>query len=371
MKRSTNRKQSAEKGEVRTARSAKRFDTAQDVPLSTTRFVRYVLMDIVGFSANRTVEAQSDIIAILNRVVRKATHTLVSSRNKVLFLPTGDGICVAILDPLLPYDIHVQLAVGVLQRLYTHNQAITDDMRKFQVRLGVNENVDNLITDINGSSNIAGAGINSTQRILGFADGGQILVGQTVFETLTHREAFKGAFRSYQAVAKHSVRLPIHQLILPKADWLNSTPPQSLAPPARAVPRLSVREAYLFAHAIRNQEFFRSVDPRGQARAALTVLLYYLATDSEQLSEKVLGEVPSIHAYGHGKLSVAEQLKYYMAADFQLCFDLATHIWNGLYHLAPYFEGSYGFVCFINSRGREKLRSEHPKIWTEMQLGDI
>ena len=143
------------------------------------------------------------------------------------------------------------------------------------------------------------------------------------------------------------------QLILPQADWLNSAPPQSLAPQARVVPRLSVREAYLFAHAIRNQEFFRSLNPRGQARAATTVLLSFLASDSEMLSEKIPGEVPLIHTYGHGKLSISEQLRYYMEADFNLCFQLATHIWNELSQLSPYFEGAHGFVCFINSRERK------------------
>lgn len=356
---------------MRAGRRVKRPAKRSSAIPSTTRYVRYVLMDVVGFSADRTVEAQSEIIAVLNAIVQRATRSLIPARNKVIFLPTGDGICVAIVDPLLPYDIHVQLAIDILQRLYSHNQSITDSMRKFQIRMGVNENADNLITDINGSSNVAGAGINSTQRLMSFADGSQIVVGQTVFETLTHREAYHGAFRSYRAVAKHSLDLPIHQLIRPNAPWLNCTPPTQLAAPARIVPPLSTLEAYIFAHAIRNQEFFRSLNPRGQTRAATTVLLYFLGMDSEQMAEQRPGNVPMIHTYGFGKADISEQLNYYLKVDVQLCLSLATHIWNELSHLAPYFEGSHGFICFINEHGREKLKAEHPKIWGEMKLRDI
>ena len=68
-------------------------------------------------------------------------------------------------------------------------------MRKFDVRIGVNENVDNLIFDINDRANLTGAGINYARRIMDYADGGNILISQTVYERLSQREKYLEKFK--------------------------------------------------------------------------------------------------------------------------------------------------------------------------------
>ena len=78
-------------------------------------------------------------------------------------------------------------------------------MRKFHVRIGINENVDNLIIDINGKLNVAGSGINMSQRIMSCCDGGQILISQTVYEFLSAREEYMNLFKVYPATGKHNV----------------------------------------------------------------------------------------------------------------------------------------------------------------------
>jgi class 3 adenylate cyclase len=98
-------------------------------------------------------------------------------------------------------------------------------MRKFNIRVGINENIDNLIIDINGNKNISGAGINHASRIEGQADPAQILVGNSVYEKLVQREKYMKAFNSYTALVKHGLPLKVHQLINKSLLYLNNEIP--------------------------------------------------------------------------------------------------------------------------------------------------
>ena len=71
--------------------------------------VRYVYLDVVGFTRDRSIEAQSEIVAALNDVVRISLSILDPSPQEILFLPTGDGLGIALLDELGRYDHHIQL----------------------------------------------------------------------------------------------------------------------------------------------------------------------------------------------------------------------------------------------------------------------
>jgi len=56
------------------------------------------------------VEAQADIIAKLNLIVSSAVSALQIPSEKIIFLPTGDGICITLLDLSEPFDVHILLA---------------------------------------------------------------------------------------------------------------------------------------------------------------------------------------------------------------------------------------------------------------------
>jgi class 3 adenylate cyclase len=201
------KKRKAARGSSKRVRGAQRRKAAT---LDLTARVKYVFLDIVGYSNARSAEAQAEIISQLNLIVRHSTANLLHRRDSYLFLPTGDGMCVAILDISTEYDIHLKLALNILKEIQTYNESCSDEMRKFEVRIGLNENVDNRIVDINGNNNIAGAGINSAQRVMSTADASQIMVGETVFETLRHRELYMNSFVRFEAVIKHGVRMPVY-----------------------------------------------------------------------------------------------------------------------------------------------------------------
>src|SRR5215207_3694596 len=112
---------------------------------------KYIFLDVVGFTRGRHVEAQASIVEKLNEIVRHVLDvSLKVPENDCILIPTGGGICIVLLGRDAPYDAHVQVAFGILARLDAHNENTADEMLRFEVRVGLNENRDNEITDING-----------------------------------------------------------------------------------------------------------------------------------------------------------------------------------------------------------------------------
>lgn len=60
-----------------------------------TESFKYIFLDIVKFT-KRSVEAQSDVIKELNKIVKESVQTNGLQQDNIIFIPTGDGICLAI-----------------------------------------------------------------------------------------------------------------------------------------------------------------------------------------------------------------------------------------------------------------------------------
>jgi len=187
---------------------------------------KYVFLDVVGYTRDRSVEAQSDIVHALNNMVLGSVTENGVPKDKVIFLPTGDGMCIALLNIESPFDIHLLVALGIVRRIHRHSEKTQDDMRKFQIRIGLKANTDNLVVDINGRRNVAGAGISFASRVMDMADGNQILVGESVFDVLRHREKYMSAFKEYKATVKHGVEISVYQFIGGGHVGLNTRPPE-------------------------------------------------------------------------------------------------------------------------------------------------
>jgi hypothetical protein len=139
--------------------------------------------------------------------------------------PTGDGVGIVLIDCQRPYDVDVLIALDLLKRLDERNAKESERQRRFQVRIGVNENIDNLVTDVNGNRNVTGSGINHAQRIMNAGDGGNILVGHVVAERLTQRDQYQGKLRELKVTVKHGVEIRLCQLVDPDISFLNSREP--------------------------------------------------------------------------------------------------------------------------------------------------
>jgi hypothetical protein len=59
---------------------------------------KHIFIDIVNYTFNRSVEAQTDLIKYLNEIVLKSIEEEKIDNKQVIFIPTGDGMCITIIN---------------------------------------------------------------------------------------------------------------------------------------------------------------------------------------------------------------------------------------------------------------------------------
>src|SRR5436305_13706106 len=122
-------------------------------------------IDIVGYSELLIIE-QSEQIQTLREIVRGTEQfRLAEANGKLRRLPTGDGGALVFHNsPEAP----VLCALEISKALKSHPE--------LRVRMGVHSGPVNKVTDLNEQANIAGAGINMTQRVMDCRDAGHSLL---------------------------------------------------------------------------------------------------------------------------------------------------------------------------------------------------
>lgn len=331
--------------------------------------VKYIFIDVVQFTHHRNVEAQSHIVKTLNEIVLEIISKHKIDKETPIYIPTGDGICIALknTEGRFPFDIQMLVALDILTYLKVFNDSEANEMRKFQVRIGLNANEDNLITDINGRENVAGAGISLASRIMDKADGNQILVGESVYDRLQQREKYMDKLKLFPTADKHGKPFRVYQYIEEGHPALSTETPQALITEVRQMsePKLSLRVACYFAHAIVNRDFL--IEQKGGLDAAKTILLWMLAGDTvNEIEARGLTSYPQ-RTFGANKVSLAEQFEHYSQMEHGLLFEFNDTITNQqLFKYRSYFD-EYIF-WLINSYGKKKLYQEWPDIWNKFAL---
>lgn len=339
---------------------------------AATVTAKYVFLDIVGYTHNRSVEAQSDLVAYLNDIVDDALSTNRIPKEDLVLLPTGDGMCISIVSSEMPYDIHILLAKEILHLLEKHNEKTVDEMRKFQIRIGINANLDNFVTDINGKRNIAGAGISMAQRVMSSADGNQILVGQQVYETLRYREKYRNSFRQFEATIKHGIKLLMYQYVDQNFTELNCDIPSQFienieerSPANQPMPTIV---AHYLVQAILHREDLKRHASNKTDHATLTILLWFLANDAREASRATDTDPHEPATWGAGKASFEQQYKHYDEQDFHLQQTLEEFLVSKLEPFDDCFEESMWLPHqFVSEEGATKLRSEYPALWKTVE----
>lgn len=333
---------------------------------------KYVFMDIVRFTHNRTIEAQSDIISSLNEIVVRTLKRFSIRENKRFLLPTGDGICIALLNVEIPYDIHVLIAVSILQEVKRHNQSQKDERRQFEVRIGINANTDNIITDINGHENVAGAGINVAQRVMSMADGNQVLLSAAVYDTLRFREKYFNAFHEYHATVKHGEQIAVYQLVVDGLECLNNDPPSQFVQEeenSRALPKLL---AYYIAYCIQLKSFFKSLSVSTDDVQSGITWLYMLAKDAYNKDVSTSSDKVTTLTYKAESGDLRTQYFYYNKMDVRIKSQISELFIN--HHLQPFSElfSKNGLgepdYRYIEPEGFKKLTEEWPEIGKRFKL---
>jgi len=329
-----------------------------------TARIQYVFVDVVGFTKDRSVEAQSDVIASLNAVVSNSLAKLKVPMESTVLLPTGDGIATALID-VPGFDVHLQLALHILRLVAEHNHTTPEPARRFELRIGINENVDNVLEDINGRRNVAGAGISMAQRIMDKADGGQVLVGSAVYDTLRQRERYMSSFNAFTARGKHGTTFTVYQFVSKDAPGLSVTTPSVFVAKRREIEKFSRYSAYYVAHAVANREFLRSRKGDAARDYAAVILLSLLAKDSEDAVDTPGHKEATIHTWRAGLATFEEQYHHYHELEFWVMAEF-SHLLREK-HLKLYdehFEGAEWdkSTWLIKNSGVTKLLVEWPQI---------
>lgn len=336
---------------------------------------KYIFLDIVKYSLNRSIEAQTEIINAMNDIVRRVIESQIPDFvSRIIYIPTGDGLCIALKNTSDIYDIHIQIASEILKEIALHNESTEDEMRKFKVRIGINEGTDNLIIDINNNLNIAGSGITLAQRIMNETDPSQIFVSETVYAKIHYWEKYMSAFKRYFITTKHAETIAVYQLAMANLPGLNIDIPEKFKPTDREDAKLSEYAAYYFVFAIIHEKSLIKLlsDEKiyvTEVKIAATIYYNYLANNEL----KKMAATPINPQVYPAKISFEEIQKYGNEYYF-------THFKNDMFNLfgrtvcqelkdfRNLMEYGYNEAAFIKKSGKEKLKKEHPSIWEKFDL---
>src|SRR5438132_3952513 len=161
-----------------------------------------LFIDIVGYSKLLITE-QSEQIQKLKEIVRGAEQVgIAEAEGKLLRLPTGDGG--ALVFRTTP-EAPVLCAMEIGKELKKHPE--------LHVRMGIHSGPVNEVVDLNEQSNIAGAGINTAQRVMDCGDAGHILLSKHVAEDLEQYPRWRPYLHELgECEVKHGVRVGVVNL---------------------------------------------------------------------------------------------------------------------------------------------------------------
>lgn len=134
---------------------------------SRTLVCSVLFLDIAGYS-QLGVSDQIKLKQRFNEVLAGSLADM-EARDRVV-IDTGDGAAIAFLD-----DPERALFAAI---------AIFDAVGELPVRMGINLGPVYLSKDINGQDNVIGDGINVAQRVMSFANKGELLVSRSFYEVV-------------------------------------------------------------------------------------------------------------------------------------------------------------------------------------------
>jgi len=149
-----------------------------------------VFVDLVEYSKKSVAEQ----LALKDRFTSLLAEALEGiDINERIILDTGDGAAMSFLG-----DPENALFVGMTLRKAFKDLEATDPGSAAPIRIGINLGPVKLVKDINGHPNIVGDGINVAQRIMSFADQGQILVSRSFHDVVSTLSEDYGALFKFE-----------------------------------------------------------------------------------------------------------------------------------------------------------------------------
>ncbi len=209
-----------------------------------------LFLDIVEYSA-RSVAEQIRLKERFNAVLMEAI-TGVATDDRII-LDTGDGAAVSFLG-----DPEDALFAGMsLRDSVAGEQELTGGGPRLQIRVGVNLGPVRLVKDINGQPNIIGDGINVAQRVMSFAEPGQILVSRSYYDVMARLSEDYSKLFHYEGAKtdKHVREHEVYAIGAAPSSLRRTLPPPAPKPamrlPSFRIPKLPKLNPRRWAAALR------------------------------------------------------------------------------------------------------------------------
>ncbi len=171
----------------------------KEIPLE----IAHVLCsDIVGYS-KLLINEQRALRDTLSQIVRSTEEFRnADAAGKLIKIPTGDGMALVFYNsPEAP----VECALEISRALKGYPD--------LPLRMGVHSGPISGVIDVNGQTNVAGAGINMAQRVMDCGDAGHILLSKHVADDLEQYPQWRSHLHDLgETEVKHGVRLHVVNL---------------------------------------------------------------------------------------------------------------------------------------------------------------
>src|SRR3989442_8508419 len=177
-----------------------------------------LFIDIVAYSKMAS-DDQRVAIQKLNQIVQSTDEfRKEESEKRLLKLATGDGMALVFYhSPEDPVECALEIS-----------RALKEQHRELRLRMGVNSGPVSGVVDVNGRANVAGAGINTAQRVMDCGDAGHILLSTRVAEDLEQFKHWRPhLYHIGDCEVKHGDKIDIVNLFT--AELGNSERPKRMA----------------------------------------------------------------------------------------------------------------------------------------------
>ncbi len=336
--------------------------------LSKLVSAKYIFIDVVNYTYDRPSEAQIDITSSLNLIVKESIEKNKINTENILFIPTGDGVCIVLKNVSYEFfDAHLKIAVAILEKLYDYNQKTNDKKRQYSIRIGLNENIDNIVIDINGNVNVSGAGINICQRIMDFAGPNQIMVGPQVYEILAKREIYFENFRCFKDISIKNGKISIYQYMNEKMVYVNDESPPQLEKLNKTEQKLPEVTAYYLAllHSQKDKIIkLRSGTGGSNLKYTLIVAFWFLANDFlEKSKESETDQYTPFSPFNSldELIKCLDEINYRVICEFSGLIERHQNFSQWIDRCTE----KDGAV-FLNEYGLKKLKEDWPQIFNDI-----
>src|SRR2546429_8082547 len=173
-----------------------------------------LFIDVVGYS-KRLLDEQRELQQQLTRIVRNTEQVRTAEAvGKLIRLPAGDGMALVFFNsPEAPLRCATEIAKK------------SKDHPGLKLRMGIHSGPVNEVRDVNDRINVAGAGINTAQRVMDCGDAGHILVSKRAAEDLAQSRQWRPYLHDLGVcTAKHGA--PVHVANLYAGDFGNPQLPE-------------------------------------------------------------------------------------------------------------------------------------------------